>query len=129
MEKGKYSVDVMAKTVTFGHVTKTADGEIELTTVFDFSNVTPARMLYMAGSSALIKWRAGIGIKDMTTVEAQKSEKVHAIVDCSKTVERVASGAKKEMKALLSDLLKKGKSIEDIKAMLTADDDEQEGAE
>lgn len=88
MERGKYKVDVENKTVTFGHKTKTSDGHVDLTTTFSFASVVLERLLYFAGAGRLITWRAGSGIKDLTTTEAlAKFQDV--VVDCAKTVERV----------------------------------------
>lgn len=106
MEKGKFLVDTDKKTVTFGHVTKTMDGEVTLTTTFDFANVGLQRLLYDAGTARLIRWRATAGIKKLATVEAVKLD--NTIVDCSKTIERVKhveTAEEKELKATIQALL------------------------
>jgi len=88
MEKGKFAVNVEKKTVTIGHETKTIDGKVTLTTTFDFSNVSMDRLLKRAADASLITWRAGVGIKGITTAQALEtlSDKT---VDCSKTQERI----------------------------------------
>lgn len=128
MEKGKFKVDNANKTVTFGHVTKTMDGEVELTTVFDFSKVNADRLLYDAGTARLIKWRVGSGVKKLTTAEALAKFQ-NATIDCSIVAERVKhietpeeKELRETLKALLSgqggaklsiaDLLKRIKEIQ-----------------
>lgn len=96
-EKKTYKVNVAEKTVTFKHETKTIDGSIFLSTTFDFSKVDVARLLYDAGTARLIKWRAGSGIKEMTTVDAE-AKLQNVTVDCSKVTERAP--ASPEVQAL-----------------------------
>ena len=86
MDKGKHIVDVDAKTVTFGHETKTLDGSIVLTTTIDFSKVDLKRLLKRAGDAELIGWRSKSGIKGLTTAEASKFQNI--TVDASAEVKR-----------------------------------------
>ena len=121
MDKGKHSIDVVAKRVTFGHVTKTIDGEIALTTTFDLSKVTVERMLKRAADAELIAWRAKSGIKQMTTAEAEKQLQ-NAVIDCSLITERVKHVETEEEKALkeaVKGLLAQGKSVADILSALS----------
>lgn len=106
MDKGKYKVDTEKRLVTFGHVTKTMDGSIALTTTFDYSKVDLGRLLYEAGSHRLITWRAASGIKSLTTEEAKKLDNI--TLDCSVTIERkkhVETAEETELKATLKALL------------------------
>jgi Xaa-Pro aminopeptidase len=88
MEKGKHTIDVDRRIVTFGHETKTIDGSIILTTSFDFSKVDLKRLLKRAADAELIAWRAKSGIKGLTTAEAEKTLQ-NSMIDCSAVVERV----------------------------------------
>lgn len=119
MEKGKHAIDVVKKTVTFGHETKTGDGSVIITTTFDFSNVDMARLLKRAGDAELIAWRAKSGIKEMTTAQAQALD--NTIVDCSKITERVKKVETPEelaLKEVVKGLLAQGKSVADILSAL-----------
>ena len=115
MDKGKHKVDLDAKTVTFGHVTKTLDGELLLTTTFDLSKVTPERLYKRAADAELIAWRAKSGIKSLTTAEAEKFQNI--TVDCSIVTERVkhvVTEEEKALKAALDKLLSGGMSVKDL---------------
>jgi hypothetical protein len=103
MSDDKKTFKVSGKIVSFHHETKTIDGSVWLTTRFDFTNVSPDRLIYDAGSSRLIKWRASSGIKEMTTADALKKFS-DLTVDCSKTVERAeASEEVKELREAMKD--------------------------
>ena len=121
MEKGKHSIDVEKKIVTFGHETKTIDGSIILTTSFDFSKVDMKRLLKRAADAELIAWRAKSGIKGLTTVEAEKQLQ-NVTVDCSAIVEKVKhveTPEEKARKEKVNELLK-SHSIEELIAMAEA---------
>jgi hypothetical protein len=108
MEKGKHSINIDNRTVTFGHVTKTMDGEIALTTTFDMSKLSMERMMKRAADAELIAWRAKSGIKGLTTIEAQKLDNI--IVDCSIIAVRekhVETPEEKESKAFVKQLIDK----------------------
>jgi len=116
-EKKTYKVNVEEKTVAFNHETKTIDGSIFLTTTFDFSNVGTHRLLYDAGTARLIKWRAGSGIKEMTTADAE-AKLQNVTVDCSKVTERApASPMVQDFRDALKDEVKR-KKIEEFMATL-----------
>ena len=119
MEKGKHHVDTEKRIVTFGHVTKTIDGTIELTTTFNFSKVKLDRLLKRAADAELIAWRAKSGIKNLSTTEAAATLQ-NAVIDCSKIVERVKHVETADEKALKT-LIKEGKmSVKDILAAIAA---------
>jgi len=94
---------VRGKTVTFNHTTQTSDGEVELRTTFDFTNVPMERIIYDAGRSRLITWRAASGIKQMTKSDAL-AEFTDLTVDCSQAVEKVKVVLPPELQAVVDKL-------------------------
>jgi hypothetical protein len=126
--KNTFVVNEAAKTVTFGHTTKTSDGEIYLKTTFDFSEVGMARLIYDAGTARLIKWRQASGIKEMTTSEAEKKF-TDLTVDCSKVAIREKADTPSEVAALakrVKQLMSEGYKVKEAMTMAMAEVLEQE---
>jgi hypothetical protein len=119
---GTFKIDTTKKTVTFfGQKTKTKDGHVVLNTTISYENADDNRLLFDAASHGLIAWRAGSGIKEMTTAEATKNF-TNVIVDRSKTSERVKhveTEEEKQLKEILKNMLidQNGKCM-DMKTLL-----------
>ena len=122
MKTGTFHVDMEKKQVSFGHKTKTLDGFVEVTTIFDLSKVSLDRLLKRAADAELISWRARTGIKGLTTDEAMNTLN-NQVVDCSAIVSKVKhieTAEEKELKDLIKGAAAKGMSIKDILAQAKA---------
>jgi hypothetical protein len=100
-----FTVDIAGKRVVIAHTVRALDGQVDLTTTFDLSEVSEEKLLLWAATNRLTRWLTSLETNQLSSAEV-KGRFDHLVIECREYFHSNARSISREEKTLIEDLRK-----------------------
>jgi hypothetical protein len=111
-----FNVDIAMKRVVIAHTVEARDGQVDLTTTFDLSDVSEEKVLLWAATNRLTRWITSFDLCQLSSTEV-KQRFDHLVIECREYFQSNTPSISREEKIILENLrksLREGVSLENV---------------